>query len=86
MPEICRFYGIVIKLFWNDHAPAHFHAEYGEHAALVDIRTLAVIDGDLPARALGLTIEWATVRRAELLALWEKAQRLEPLEKLEPLE
>ena len=52
MPEICRFYGIVIKMFWNDHEPTHFHAEYGEHVALVDIGTLAVIDGALPGRAL----------------------------------
>jgi hypothetical protein len=86
VPEICRFYGIVIKLFWNDHEPPHFHAEYGEHLALIDIRTLAVIDGRLPARALGLTIEWAAARQGELMALWAKARASEPLEKLEPLQ
>ena len=85
MPEICRFYGIVIKMFWNDHDPPHFHAEYGEHVALVDIGTLAVIDGALPGRALGLTIEWAAARREPLMALWAKARALEPLEKLDPL-
>jgi len=85
VPEICRFYGIVIKLFWNDHEPPHFHAEYGEHVALIDIRTLTVIDGRLPARALGLTVEWAVARQAELMALWVKARASEPLARLDPL-
>jgi len=85
VPEICRFYGIVIKMFWNDHDPPHFHAEYGDHLALIDIRTLAVIDGTLPARALGLTIEWAAARRDVLMVSWAKAPALEPLERLDPL-
>lgn len=86
MPEICRFYGIVIKMYWDDHEPPHFHAEYGEHAALVAIQSLAVIDGWLPARALGLTVEWASARRTELMGLWTRARALEPLERLSPLE
>ena len=85
MPEICRFYGIVIKMFWNDHDPPYFHAEYGDDFALIDIRTLAVIDGALPARALGLTVEWTAARRDSLMTLWQKARALEPLERLEPL-
>ena len=85
MPEICRFYGIVVKLFWNDHEPPHFHAEYGEQTAIIDIRTLATIDGRLPPRALGLTVEWAAQHQQDLLRLWAKARSLEPLEKLEPL-
>lgn len=85
MPEICRFYGIVIKMFWNDHDPPHFHAEYGDDFALIDIRTLAIIDGALPARALGLTVEWAAARRDSLMTLWQKARALEPLERLDPL-
>lgn len=85
MPEICRFYGIVIKMYWDDHEPPHFHAEYGENAAIIDIRTLAVIDGRLPARALGLTVEWAVARQGELLDLWNKARAFEPLRRLEPL-
>jgi hypothetical protein len=51
LPEICRFYGIVIKLFWNDHEPPHFHAEYGDSAAIISMGTLAVIGGELPPRA-----------------------------------
>jgi len=85
MPEICRFYGIVIRMFYDDHNPPHFHAEYSGQAALIDINTLALISGGLPARAMGLVAEWATLYRQELLALWSRAKKLEPLEKLDPL-
>jgi hypothetical protein len=85
LPEICRFYGIIIKLFWNDHDPPHVHAEYGGSAAIIGISTFAVIDGDLPPRALGLTVEWATLRRTELLELWARAKLSLPLRRLDPL-
>ena len=61
MPEICRFYGIVIKMYFADHAPPHFHAEYAEHEARIAIESLAVISGKLPPRAMGLVAEWATL-------------------------
>ena len=61
MPTISAFYGILIQMFWQDHAPPHFHALYGEFEALIDIRTLAVIRGSLPRRALALVREWATL-------------------------
>jgi hypothetical protein len=57
MPEISRFYGIVIKMFFDDHNPPHFHAQYSGQEAVIDIRTLALISGRLPARALGLVAE-----------------------------
>ena len=63
MPEICRFYGIVIKMFWDDHEPPHFHVEYGGEAAVIEIRTMAVLHGSLPGRALGMAVEWAAARR-----------------------
>ncbi|RLD97645.1 MAG: DUF4160 domain-containing protein [Aquificota bacterium] len=59
MPEICRFFGIVIKMYFGDHSPPHFHAIYGEHQAVIDIRNLVVTGGHLPPRALGLVVEWA---------------------------
>ena len=59
MPEISRFYGIIIKMFFDDHNPPHFHALYGDHEVLIDINTFAVFAGHLPPRALGLVIEWA---------------------------
>jgi len=60
MPEISRFYGIIIKMFFDDHNPPHFHALYGDHEVLIDINTFAVFAGHLPPRALGLVIEWTT--------------------------
>ena len=73
MPEIARFYGIVIKMYFADHAPPHFHAEYAEHEARIAIDSLAVISGSLPARAMGLVAEWATLHQQELVGLWESA-------------
>ena len=63
MPEICRFYGIIIKMFFEDHNPPHFHAEYGSFEALVEVDTLAIIGGKLPPRALGLVMEWAALHQ-----------------------
>ncbi len=85
MPEICRFYGIIIKMYFDDHAPPHFHAQYGEHEALLDIKTLGIISGSLPPKALGLVTEWATLYKDSLMADWEKAKNLEPLDRIPPL-
>ena len=85
MPEISRFYGIVIKMYFGDHPPPHFHAEYAEHAVVVDIRTLSIISGSFPPRAMGLVAEWALLRQDELLDFWKSAERLEPLGKIDPL-
>lgn len=86
MPEISRFYGIIIRMFHNDHNPPHFHVIYQENEALIDIRTLEIIEGSLPKRAKVLTVEWALEHRNELLANWEKARSRETLEKIEPLD
>ena len=75
MPEICRFYGIVIKMYFADHAPPHFHAEYAEAEAKIAIDSLAVISGKLPPRAMGLVAEWASLHQPELQTLWDKARR-----------
>ncbi len=60
MPEITRFYGIIIKVFFGDHPPPHFHAVYGEHNALISIEALEIIEGDLPDCAQKLVLEWAS--------------------------
>jgi len=86
VPEISRFFGIVIKIFFEDHNPPHFHAEYGDRIALIDIRTLTVFGGRLPPRVLGLVIEWATLHRQELLEDWERARAQQALRKIAPLE
>jgi hypothetical protein len=86
MPEICRFFGIVIAIYYNDHAPPHFHAKYGEHKAKIDIATGMVLDGRLPRRALALVEEWRTLRRVELEAVWQQIMDRQPHAKIEPLE
>ena len=85
MPEICRFDGIVIRMYFDDHVPPHFHALYGADEALVGIDDLAVLQGRLPARAHGLVIEWAAMRQQELQDAWARAKRLESPGKIAPL-
>lgn len=85
MPEISRFFGIVIKMYFDEHNPPHFHAEYGDDEALININTMAVIAGGLPSRALGLVIEWASMHQDELKEEWEKARNMESLGKILPL-
>ena len=82
MPEISRFYGIVIKIYFGDHPPPHFHAVYAEFIGLFNIDTLEMIEGDLPNRARKLVLEWAGVYRAELKDIWDKQEfrKLPPLE------
>jgi hypothetical protein len=86
MPELCRFFGIIIRMFFGDHQPAHFHATYGEHEALIEIETLAVYRGELPRRALALVLEWAESHRDELRRDWERAQAGETLAPIAPLD
>jgi hypothetical protein len=82
MPEIARFYGIVIKLFFGDHPPPHFHAQYGECVGVFDIDTLEMIEGDLPTRARRLVAEWAAMNKSEMKAMWysHNYHKLPPLE------
>lgn len=86
MPEISRFYGIIIRMFYNDHNPPHFHAIYQENEALINIKTLEILEGRLPKRAKALAIEWAIEHRDELLGNWQKAREHETLDKIEPLD
>jgi hypothetical protein len=85
MPELSRFYGIVIKMYYNDHNPPHFHAEYSPDQMVVDVNTLAVIGGRLPPRATGLVIEWAAQHQGKLQEAWERARNMEPLGRIDPL-
>ena len=79
MPEVSRFYGVAIALFYNDHQPPHFHARYGEFEAVFSIESLAILEGSLPRRATALVLEWASEHRAELLAGWKQARAKLPL-------
>ena len=86
MPEISRFFGIVIRMYFRDHNPPHFHAFYGDDMALIDIASSSVIAGKLPPRALGLVLEWVAIHRSELMDDWEKAREELPLLPIPPLE
>lgn len=72
-------------MYWDDHNPPHFHAIYGDQEALIDIRTLSLFGGKLSPRAMGLVIEWASLNQQALMEDWRRAQRLQSLEKIEPL-
>jgi hypothetical protein len=85
MPTISSFYGILIQMFWNDHAPPHFHALYAEDEVVVNIRTLEILRGQLPRRALALVLEWAQEHRAELLEDWELCASRQSPKKIPPL-
>jgi len=85
MPTISMFYGILIQMFWNDHAPPHFHARYGEYNGIIDINTLKMLEGDLPRRALSLILDWAELHQKELLLDWELCVKKQMPNKIEPL-
>ena len=84
MPEICRFYGIIIQMFFNDHNPPHFHVVYGDFKAVINIKD-EIVEGFMPKRALKLVFEWMELHKEELLANWNLAQNGELPNKIEPL-
>jgi len=86
MPEISRFYGIIIMLYINEHNPPHFHVKYAEYLAEVDIQTLKLIRGNLPKRAYSLVLEWAAEHREELLENWNLARQQKQPYTIKPLE
>jgi len=86
MPEISRFYGIVIAIYSNDHEPPHFHATYGEYRVMIAISDGRLLRGAFPLRALRLARTWAAAHRAELGREWRLARNGMPLFKIEPLE
>lgn len=85
MPEISRFFGIVIRMFWQEHEAPHFHAQYGEFVASVDIASGIFSTRRFPGRALLLVDEWREEHKAELLANWERMRRHEAPTSIAPL-
>jgi hypothetical protein len=86
MPEISRFFGIIITMFYDEHNPPHFHARYGSDKAALEIASLRVLEGKLPSRALGLVVEWASQHQEELMMNWEAARNDRPPKKIQPLQ
>jgi Domain of unknown function (DUF4160) len=87
MPVISSFYGILIKMYFGDHVPPHFHAEYNEYSAQVSISDFQLIRGTLPPKALALVMEWASLHQTELMANWNNLSKVGPgtFKKIEPL-
>ena len=85
MPEICRFLGIIIVMYYRDHAPPHFHAMYGEYEITVNIDT-GLVEGKFPKRALNHVLEWYEIYKTELSENWQLARDRRPLNRIEPLE
>jgi hypothetical protein len=86
MPEISRFFGIIITINYNDHNPPHFHVRYSNQKALISIENLNIMEGKLTPRVLGLVIEWAALNHTQLRTNWELAKQQQPLQKILPLE
>jgi hypothetical protein len=86
MPTICRFYGILIQMYFDDHSPPHFHVVYNEFKAVIGINDFSILEGDLPPKALGLVMEWARIHKIELLKDWELAKKKQSLLPIVPLE
>jgi hypothetical protein len=86
MPEVCRFLGMIIAMYYKEHNPPHFHVRYNDYKAAISIDTLTVTEGKLPPKVLGLVIEWASIHQKALKANWELAQKFAELKKIPPLE
>ena len=86
MPEISRFFGIVIAIYWKEHGIPHFHAKYGNHRASFSITDLRLLEGNLPPRVRALVLEWAFLHRSELMSNWRLAETRQPLKSIDPLE
>lgn len=81
MPEISRFLGIVILMYFDEHNPSHFHVKYNEHKAVMEIKTLNILAGNLPVKVRNLVAEWAELHQPELLEMWDSKDfhKIQPL-------
>jgi hypothetical protein len=86
MPTICRFYGILVQMYYDDHNSLYFHGIYGHNKAVIAIGDLAILEGDLPPKAVGLVMEWAKAHKGELMKEWEPARQSKTLFPIDPLE
>jgi hypothetical protein len=85
VPEISRFLGIIVFMNFNEHNPPHFHVRYNEFLALIDIRTLGILEGKLPAKVHALIVEWAEIHQGELMENWESMKTTGGYKKIAPL-
>ncbi len=85
MPLVSEFFGIKIYMYWAEHFPMHFHAEYGDFKAIISIEEAVVIKGMLPAKQLKLVLAWCEIHRDELNKNWNTAQKNGKIAKIDPL-
>jgi len=85
MPEMSRFLGIVVSMYYKQHLPPHFHAKYGGERTAFSIQDLRLIEGRLPHRVVAILLEWAFQHREELLENWHRTQQGVDLRRIEPL-
>ncbi len=86
MPEVSRFFGIVIRMYFDDHEPPHFHAIYSGQEAQIGVEPIALLAGNLPSRATSMVLEWAAIHQRELLQNWERLRAGRQAEGIRPLE
>jgi hypothetical protein len=86
MPEISRFFGITIRMYFDDHNPAHFHAFYGGQEAQFGLEPIRMLAGNLPSRAVSMVLEWAALHQTQLLRNWQRLRNEQPVERVEPLQ
>lgn len=86
MPEISRFFGIIIRMYYDEHGGPHFHAIYGRQEARIGIDPIMVLESDLPNRAISMTLEWAALHQRELLDNWNRMRQDQPPRKVAGLE
>ena len=85
MPELSRFLGMIISIYFEDHNPPHFHVDYNEYEVVISINDLQILKGSLPSRALGLVMEWADLHKTELLENWNSIKENGKFTKIKPL-
>ena len=85
MPELSRFYGIIISIYRDEHPPPHFHARYGEYEASFVIETGALLRGEVPPRIRNLIVEWMELHQEELMDNWHRAMEKQDMTSIDPL-
>ena len=85
MPLVSEFFGIKIYMYWKDHSPQHFHAEFGQSQVLIDITNAVVLKGIFPGKQLKIVLAWCELHKEELMSNWESAKNHGTIEKIDPL-
>ncbi len=86
MPELSRFFGIIIRMYYDDHPPPHFHAFYGDLEMQVGIDPITILNGRLPRRAVSIVVARSAIHKHELLEKWQRLIAEETVVRIDPLD